>query len=135
MPVEDRTAIEEVLSVEREWVEAIKSHDLQAMQRILSEDYTQILPDGTVIGKQAALESYQSERRYWEYAESLDHQIRIYGSTAVMIARWESIGENHGVKFDYQARFMAVYVNNSGRWQLAADLSIPIPGKKASSTS
>jgi hypothetical protein len=65
----------------------------------------------------------------------LDHDIRIYGNTAIMIARWKSIGEYQGVKFDYQARFLAVYVKNASRWQLAADLSIPIPGKKASSTS
>jgi len=115
--------VKEVLEVEREWVLAIRNKDLAAMERILADDYTQILSTGEVIGKQAALDAYRAEDRFWEAADSLDHDIRIYGDTAVMIARWVARGENHGERFDYQARFLAVFVQRGGRWQMAADLS------------
>jgi ketosteroid isomerase-like protein len=134
MSGEIATVIEEVLTVERAWVQAIKSRDIPTLERILAEDYTQILADGNVIGKQAALESYKSLARYWEYAESVDHEIRIYGNTAVMLALWKARGENHGKKFDYQSRFLAVYVKNAGQWQLTADQSTPIPYKAAASS-
>jgi uncharacterized protein (TIGR02246 family) len=126
MKLEDQSAAQEVLQVEMEWVQALKELDFETMRRILADDYTQITASGNVIGKQEFLASFEGEQRMWDHAQSSDHHIRIYKETAVMVALWNARGVNHGQKFDYQARFLAVYINHDGRWQLAADQSTPI---------
>lgn len=117
---------EEVLQVEAAWVQALQTLDLEAMDHILADDYTQINASGNVIDKRKFLASFEGEHRRWDRAESTDHQIRIYGNTAVMVALWHASGVNYGERFDYRARFLAVYVKRDGRWQLMADQSTPL---------
>jgi ketosteroid isomerase-like protein len=119
-------AIQEILEAEQAWVQALRDMDLAALEALMAEDYTQILHDGSVIGKQEALASFQSQQRHWDYADSSGHMVRAYGDCAVLVGLWSARGENHGVAFDYQARFMAVYVRRSGNWQLVADQSTPL---------
>lgn len=123
MTAEDQLKIQEVLQVEKEWVRALRTLDLEAIEHILADDYTQITSEGDVIGKREFLASFDGEHRHWDHAVSSDHHIRIYDNAAVMVALWRASGVNHGARFDYQARFMAVYVKREGRWQLAADQS------------
>jgi hypothetical protein len=78
------------------------------------------------LAAQEFLASFEGKQRKWEYAQSSDHQIRIYKDTAVMVAMWSAKGINQGQRFDYQARSLAIYIKRDGRWQLAADQSTPI---------
>ncbi len=55
----DRAA-EEVIAAERRWGQAHRDLDLDALENLLEDDYVQIRPDGSVIGKREALESYRS---------------------------------------------------------------------------
>ena len=119
-------AVQEVIAVEREWVQALRDLDLDAIERILAEDYTQIQADGSVIGKLEALASYRSMTRRWEQADSMDYHVRIEGQVALLIGLWKARGENDGERFDYQARFLSVYVRRDGRWQLLSDQSTPL---------
>jgi len=118
--------VNEILQVEKAWVTALLEKDSVVMERILADDYTQIAEGGQVLGKKQALAAFSAPQRIWELAESMDHKIRIYGNTAVMIATWRSKGENHGVAFNYQARFLAVYVKRQDAWQMVADMAMPI---------
>jgi ketosteroid isomerase-like protein len=118
--------IEEVIATERSWVKAHLDLDLDTIASILSDGYRQIQPDGSVIGKEQLLASYRSGERKWEVAESDDYEVRPYGETALLIGRWRGVGENAGERFDYRARFLAVYVLEVGSWKLAADVSIPL---------
>lgn len=119
----DAQAVDEVLKVEQRWVEAHRELDVGTIRDILAEDYLQIRADGSVIGKPEAVRSYQSGRRRWDKAESTDHRVTIHGDVAILVGRWRGRGENHGERFDYSARFMAVYVRRDGLWKLVADQS------------
>ena len=118
--------IDEVILAERAWVEAHRRLDLNVIEKMLSEDYRQIRGDGKVIGKEEVLSSYSSENRQWDFADSDEYHIRIYGATAVLIGRWRARGINNGLKFDYTARFMTVYVKQRNIWQLVSDQSTEI---------
>jgi ketosteroid isomerase-like protein len=118
--------VNEVLQVEKDWVKALLEKDSVAMEHILADDYTQIAEGGQVLGKVQALAAFSAPHRNWELAESTDHKIRIYGDTALMIATWRSKGENLGVAFNYQARFLAVYVKRQGAWKMVADMATPV---------
>lgn len=118
--------IEEVLAAERAWAEAHRDLDLDQLANWMADDYTHILSDGSVVGKEADLASYRSGQRRWDFAESDQYHVRIYGETAVLIGRWRARGTNAGQPFDYAARFTSVYVRRDGRWQMVAAQSTPI---------
>ena len=115
--------IDEVIEVERRWVQAHRELDIAAIGEILTEDYLQIRADGTVIGKAEALQSYRSGKRRWDYADSDEYRVAVHGDVAILVGRWKGRGENDGERFDYTARFMAIYVRRDGVWQLVADQS------------
>lgn len=117
---------ERILAVEERWVAAHRSLDLRSIDAILSDDFRQILPDGSVVGKEELLASYRSGSRRWEIARSDELEVHIRGEIAWVIGRWRGKGENNGVAFDYQARFLAIYGLEAGEWKLTAELSNPI---------
>lgn len=118
MSHQDEFAIQEVIQTEREWVEAHRRLNLATLERIMADDYTHIQTDGSVIGKEEDLASYQTGTRHWEFAESDQYDVRMYGDTAILIGRWRARGVNAGQRFDYIARFTAVYVKRKGHWQM-----------------
>jgi ketosteroid isomerase-like protein len=118
--------LDEIIAVERAWVKAHRELDLETISDILSDQYRQIQADGKVIGKAELLESYRSESRHWEVAESDEYEIRLLGNTALLIGRWRGKGQNRGEKFDYTARFLAVYQLEDGQWKLVSDVSVPL---------
>lgn len=120
--------IAEVLDVERAWVAAHRSLDLEVLTRILSDEYRQIQSDGNVIGKDELLNSYRSGLRRWDIAESDQYEVRLFGDIALLIGRWRGVGENNGEGFNYTTRFLAVYRREASEWKLVSDVSIPIEG-------
>ena len=116
----------EVIAVEQAWVEAHRNLDLDTLENILSDQYCQVQADGKVIGKQDLVASYRSGLRNWEIAESDQYEIRLLGETALLIGRWRGKGVNQGDKFDYSARFLAVYQLEEGEWKLISDVSVPL---------
>lgn len=125
MSHQDEFAIQEVIQTEREWVEAHRRLNLATLERIMADDYTHIQTDGSVIGKEEDLASYQTGTRHWEFAESDQYDVRMYGDTAILIGRWRARGVNAGERFDYSARFTAVYVKRKGHWQMVLTQSTP----------
>lgn len=121
----------EVVQTEREWVEAHRQLDIAALERMMADEYKHIRADGVVVGKAEDLASYQTGDRYWDFAESDEYDIQLYGDTAVLIGRWRARGVNGEERFDYAARFISVYVKRDGRWQMVAAQSTPIAGEVA----
>lgn len=118
--------IQEVIAAERRWVQAHRDLDLDVLAEMMAEDYVQIRPDGSVVGKQEALESYRSGNRRWDHADSDQYRVTMLDGTAILVGRWIGRGENDGKSFDYTARFMAIYASRDGNWLLVADQSTPL---------
>ena len=111
-------------STEQEWVRAHCEMNIEAIREILDDEYTQLKADGTLIGKQALLDSYSSGNRYWEIAKSDPIKIQIMGDIGLLFGKWRGKGINQGKPFDYAAYFLAVYRMQSGKWRLLADASL-----------
>lgn len=125
----------EVLAVEHRWTAAHRAGDFATLADLMAEDYLRIESDGSIADRAATLAAYQPEHRHWDHAAGDEYEIRIYGDitgdratvlTAVVAGRWTARGINHGVPFDYAARFLSVYVRREGRWQMVAEQSTPI---------
>ncbi len=126
MQKRDTALIDEVIETERRWVQAHRDLDIVALENLLAEEYVQIRPGGSVVGKVAVLESYRSGNRRWDQADSDQYRVTVLGDVANLIGRWVGRGENEGEPFDYTSRFMTIYMKRDGRWQLAADQSTPL---------
>jgi len=106
------SAVEQVLRGERERLLAHLQLDVDALDRLMAPDYSQIDDRGRVVGKEQALASFRSGERGWEEAHSDEHDVRISGDTAVVVGRWRARGANAGQPFDYAARYVSVWVEH-----------------------
>ncbi|HLL97935.1 MAG TPA: nuclear transport factor 2 family protein [Rubrobacteraceae bacterium] len=120
------SAVERVLRAEREWLLAHLRLDVDALDRLMAPDYSQIDDRGRVVGKEQVLASFRSGERAWEEAHSDEHDVRIYGDIAVVTGRWRARGANAGQPFDYAARYVSVWVEHDGEWRMVSDHSTPI---------
>jgi len=118
--------IAEVLAAEAAWTEAHRNTDKAAIKHLMHPNYTIINPQGRVVRCDEALASYVPGQRQWEFAESAEHEVSIYGNTAVVIGLWRAKGVNNGEAFDYAARYVSVWVKEDDRWQMVSDQSTPI---------
>ena len=107
----------EVVRVAHAWDRAMVTNDADAIGEFMAEDWTIIGPDGRVGGKAAFLELVRSGRLTHDVMESHDLDVRVYGDTAVAIARGVSGGAHQGERFHLVERASCVFVRRDGRWQ------------------
>lgn len=110
----------QVIRTEQRWVHAHRDLNVADIEDILDEDFRRIEED-RVVGKQEVVASYKSGQRQWELAEGTGYSVQVFGSFAVVVGTWRGRGVNHGERFDYHARFLAVYVKRSAGWKLYRD--------------
>ncbi|MFN8441011.1 MAG: GNAT family N-acetyltransferase [Caldilineaceae bacterium] len=124
--LEPRDPKQEVLATEQVWTQAHLDGDFAAIEGMMAEEYTRINPDGSVSHKAEVLATYQLETRHWELAQSDQHEILLNGNCATVIGRWTARGINNSEPFDYQARFLSVYIQRKGKWLMLAEQSTEI---------
>jgi ketosteroid isomerase-like protein len=110
---------EEVLSVEREFSQAIVKNDAEAVGQFLADEWIIVDPDGGIIDKPQFLSVIKSGTLTHEMMESHDTRVRIYGNTAIVTALTSTKGKFNGQGFTTQERATDVFVKQSGRWQCA----------------
>jgi ketosteroid isomerase-like protein len=115
--------VEEVLAAEEEWTQAHLKTDVEALDRLMHPDYTIIKSNGGVWDKKKALASYVPGKRDWTEAGSSQHNVRIYGDTAIVIGVWRAKGINNGEAFDYSARYTSLWVKKDDRLMIVSDQS------------
>ncbi len=125
-PADRASPVEQVLRAEREWLLAHLRLDVRALDRLMAPEYSQIDGRGRIVSKEQVLESFRSGGRGWDEAHSDEHEVRIYGDTAVVVGRWRARGVNSGKPFDYAARYVSVRVKFNGGWRMVSDQSTPV---------
>ena len=108
--------VEQVRIAEEQLAAAHERMDVDLIDDLLHPDYVIIQPRGIVESKSQVLDSYRSGTRHWEFAQSDQMDIRLYGEMAIVIGHWQAKGRNGDVDFDYTARFLSVWVRQAGRW-------------------
>jgi ketosteroid isomerase-like protein len=110
---------EEVLSVEREFSQAIVRNDAEAVGQFLANDWIIIDPDGGIIDRAQFLGVIKSGALTHEMMEAHDTRVRIYGDTAIVTALTATKGKFSGEGFTTQERATDVFIKQNGRWQCA----------------
>ena len=112
MSVED-----ELLRVAREWDEAMIANDADAIGSFMADEWVIVGPDGSVGEKGRFLELVRSGLLTHDVMTTEDATIRVYGDTAVLIARGVSGGTYDGQQFRELERASNVFVKNGGQWR------------------
>ena len=108
---------EELLKVEKGFVDAIAKNDLEAIERFVTDDWIIINADGRIIDRERFLEVIKSGTLTHEMMESEDMRVRVYGDSAVVSALTRSKGKFMGQEFTTHERSTDVFVRRDGQWR------------------
>jgi ketosteroid isomerase-like protein len=112
----DRGAQNELIAVATEWDHAMVENDAEAIGRYMADDWTIIGSDGSLGDKATFLGLVKSGALSHDVMTTDDLQVRVYGDTAVTVARGVSGGLYQGRPFHEIERVSCVFVRQEGRW-------------------
>jgi ketosteroid isomerase-like protein len=108
---------EELLKVEKGFVDAIAKNDLEAIERFVTDNWIIINADGGIIEKERFLEVIKSGALTHEMMQSDDIRVRVYGDSAIVSALTRSKGKFMEQEFTTHERSTDVFVRHDGRWR------------------
>ena len=108
---------EELLKVEKGFVDAIAKNDLEAIERFVRDDWIIINADGGIIDRERFVEVIKSGTLTHEMMESEDMRVRVYGDSAVVSALTRSKGKFMGQEFTTHERSTDDFVRRDGQWR------------------
>ena len=120
---ETGTAEQEVRKLEREWLDAYEKFDVEAMNRIVADDFLITFPEGGMQAKAQIIENLKRARSANSPANKFhteDVQAKVYGDTVILIGRVITEGQREGKAMREENRYTDTYVKRQGRWQVVA---------------
>ena len=119
---------QEVLKLERAWLDAYEKNDAEAMNKIVADDFTITFTNGSIQTKQKILDSIKRARNSPPpkfYTEEV--QARVYGDTVILIGRVIAEWQQNGQLMKEENRYTDTYVKRNGRWQVVASHLSNVP--------
>jgi ketosteroid isomerase-like protein len=113
----DSRVEEELIDVARACDRAMVTNDADAIGAYMADDWTIVGPDGSVGDKATFLELVRSGKLTHAVMESHDMKVRVYGDTAVVIARGVSGGLYEGQSFHLVERASCIFVRQQSSWR------------------
>jgi ketosteroid isomerase-like protein len=110
------SAAEELTAVAHAWDRAMVANDPDAIGRYMADDWVIVGSDGKMGNKPDFLELVRSGALTHDVMESSDLEVRVYGETAVVLARGVSGGHFQGTPFHELERSSSVFVRRAGEW-------------------
>jgi len=100
---------------------AVAKRDAAALEDFWTDDYTFINPHGALLTKKQRLENLKSGATGVEATARQIEAVHVYGDTAVTASRITLKGRYSGKEAGGEYRMLSVWVNQQGRWRLAAN--------------
>jgi ketosteroid isomerase-like protein len=107
----------ELIALAREWDEAMVTNDADAIGRYMADDWAIVGSDGRLGDKMTFLALVRSGALSHDVMETHDLSIRVYGDTAVTLARGVSGGKYQGQAFREVERVSCVFMRQKGQWR------------------
>jgi ketosteroid isomerase-like protein len=122
----DAETEKEVLEVERQKDQAIRNRDMAVLDRIYVDDLAFANGRGKVLTKSEHMEEIRSGNVKYQNSDRTDFHVHLYGGTAILTGRENSIVEYHGKTINTPRQFITVYVKLDGRWRYVAHQVTPV---------
>ena len=107
----------ELLQAIDAWDRAMIANDADAIGAFMADDWTIVGPDGSLNVKPSFLELIRSGMLTHDVMETAEIDARLYGDTAVVVARGVSGGAYAGERFLLTERVSCTYVRRHGHWR------------------
>ena len=113
---------QDLLKLQREWLDAYQKHDAVAIERLEADDFTLTEADGKVTTKLEDVASIKNAKppQPDDAFDVEDVKVRLYGNTAVLIGRVILKYRNKGQMVVEYYRYTDTYLKRHGRWQVVA---------------
>lgn len=116
---------QELLKLEREWLDAYLNRDVAAMERIEADEFTITHANGQVLTKAQEIANLKQPgpRDTSLVFGTEDTKVRVYGDAAILTGVFFS-RSNAGIQ---RSRYTDVYAKRNGRWQVVASHLTNLP--------
>jgi predicted ester cyclase len=101
--------------------ELVNSGDIEALNKLLADEYSYTDPKGVVYNKTEELNFYKNNSIVLNSLELNDQKINIDGNTAIENGVIRFKGTNAGKPLDFTKRYTTTWIWRGGRWQILAD--------------
>jgi ketosteroid isomerase-like protein len=121
LPHREKSEIhKEIEALELQWQQAVVTHNVGAMDRLLADDYIGITSNGTVETKQQAVDQQRAGTVRITKLNLTDTHVRVYGDTAVVTSLADLVGTNGATDITGQYRYTRVYNRRVGQWKIVS---------------
>jgi uncharacterized protein (TIGR02246 family) len=105
------------------YVQAWKTKDLAALEKLISRDYIAVNFEGKLSTKELELATAKSDNE-WDAMTVDEIHTRVWGNSALASGFISAQGKKpDGSSFNAKVRFLAMLVKQDGRWQLVGTQS------------
>ena len=131
----DAAAIEaEILKLEREWADANKSHNAEAVKRLVADDAVIVYPDGSTASKADEVRTIESGAITADAFDMIDPKVTVIDADSAFITGRGVIkngknivpGQKKPIDISGEYRFLDVYAKRDGKWQVVASQATKI---------
>lgn len=105
---------EEIITIENQLIEAIKTSDINSLDRMLHDELLFIAPNGQTVTKEMDLASHRSGQMEVEQLIAHFESVKILGDNAVVVVVYNTKGKMLGTPIEGQFRYIRV-------WKMFAD--------------
>ncbi len=109
----------EVRAHAQRWLEATMRADADALDALLSPDYTYQHTSGNLDARDVWLESFRTGGRIYQVYAIHDEQFRHYPGVIVMTGKSHQEMNTGGNQRELNAHFTSIWVQQDGEWKLA----------------
>jgi len=114
------SAEQELIKLEDEWTNAMLKRDWSVLERILTDDFTDVTFEGSVLTKAQDIADLKSGALTLTSLVADEMKVRVYGDAAVVTGRNTLKGKYQGMDINGQIRWTDTWVKHGGRWQCVA---------------
>ena len=131
----DPAAIQaEVIRLEREWADANKTHNAEAVRQLLADDAVIVYPDGSVATKADELRTIESGATTADVFEIVDPKVTVVNADSAFITgrsvirngKSKDASTRKTIDISGEYRFLDVYNRRNGKWQAVASQTTKI---------
>lgn len=131
----DPAAIEaELIKIEREWANASKTHNADAVKNFLSDNVVITYPDGTTATKADEIRTIESGSITADSFDLLESKVTVIDADSAFITGRSLIkngksavpGQKKPIDISGEYRFLDVYAKRDGKWQVMASQAVKI---------
>jgi len=131
----DPAAIEaEVLKLEREWADANKTHNAEAVKRLVADDAVIVYPDGSTASKADEVHTIESGAITADAFDMIDPKVTVIdadtafisGRSVIKNGKFAVPNQKKPIDISGEYRFLDVYAKRDGKWVAVASQATKI---------